>query len=193
MNANDLIMDLEETYGSLKDSTRQSYRDEFKKYSTSDLLRIKNAIVENHEFNKPPTLGKIFAYMRNSGVARKKDVQRSWFKCSTCDTTYTIKTAVCPTCAWKNESLQSEYGVVYGMEYPDGLKFFNRVCLSCPEFIGKKPIPRGSTCEAMGSFNHTVKSGLNCASCPCARCCNDYPKREAQDVKRVIKKGKEIF
>lgn len=192
-SSNELIMDLSELYGNISDKLRESYRKEFSKYSKFELLKIKDAIEEHHDFQKPPLLGKIFHYMKSSGIARKRVTEKFFMWCETCNTSFHVKSGICPVCAWYEKTHESEVIVKKALELPSGFLFINRVCISCKDFIGHKPAPRGARCEAMGSFSNTVKSGLDCTTCACRKCCNDIPKRNMQDVKKIIDRDKNIF
>ena len=185
--SNDLILDIEGLYSDFTQRHKDAYRKEFENYTTHQLLRIKEAIIENHEYNKAPVLAKVFSYMKQSGIARKSNIERFWFNCSTCSCNYSIKTSVCPVCSYMGR-LQEGSEVIKGLEYPSNLKTVNRSCLSCDKFVGKSPAPRGATCQAFWSFDYTLKQGLPCDTCECKDCCNEKPYRDNK-VKVKIKRN----
>lgn len=171
--ANDLILDISEMYSEFPQKLKDNYRKEFEGYSATKLLKVKEAIENNHEFKQAPTLPNVFKYMRESRISRNSAVKRSWFECQYCGTTFPIKTAVCPSCAWKKEHSMSDPVVKMSNEYPEGLKRVNSNCILCTNFIGQNPVPIGATCEAWGTFNKELKANKDCINCACSACCNE--------------------
>ena len=177
-SANDLIMDITEVYGVPSDILRDLYRKEFAKYKPKTLLQIKEAIIERHKYKDPPKLAYVFEYMEKNKISRKRLIERSWMHCATCGTDYPIKTSLCPSCARNKELYKSEAGVKFGLEYPEGMKWVNRNCPVCDKFVNSEGVPKGSMCDAWGTFNVTMKSDKNCNACRCYDCCNEVPAKK---------------
>jgi hypothetical protein len=167
--ADDMILELGETFKPFTDTQRENYRKEFTKYSDKELRKIADSIIDNHDFANIPVLGKVFQYMKQAGIHRKKHTGATWYRCKVCSTNFTIKTSLCPVCAWKGEPRKADVTTVKGERFPSNIKSFTPYCSRCKRFVGAKPIPSGASCESWGSEN---KTGVDCNNCLCHDCCN---------------------